>query len=637
LLLAQQPPKIPARVFFSNPQRSAYAISPNGKMLSFLRPWKSHLNIFVQEIPSKNLFRLTAEQTDDVETLHEQDAQFGRARRLTAEQMRDVPDYFWKGNRYIIFRQDDHGDENYHLYRVDLKNSNRRSGPEDLTPFPNVCAELIDPLQGISATDILIKLNQRDSKIFDACRLNVVNGKIDIVVENHYGAQDWVTNHAGSIRAGIAQNGTETSLLTRADDKSDFRTVLTTDFRHRVFPLAYTFDDKALYATSNIGRDKAALVTIDPETGRELNVIYEHQEVDVFTADFSKKQQTLTYVVFSTSQMERHFFDTKTENLFKTLDREFPGHLIWLTAHDELERKFIVEVASDRTPGTRYLFDRRTGTFTKLTEMAPLLSEKDAAPMKPINYASADGWTIHGYLTLPPGRGTTRLPAVIYPHGGPWQRDNWGYDPEVQFLANRGYAVLQMNFRGSVGYGREFWEAGFKEWGGKMQDDVTAGVKWLIDRGTADPKRIAIYGESYGGYAALAGVTFTPKLYAAAIDRAGISNLVDFLTQLPGYWDSLLPELYAKVGNPKENEQMLAGRSPFLHADQIKAPLFISHGRKDVRVNISQSEQMIAALKEHGLNPEYLWFDDEGHIFKTEAARVRFHKKLADFLGKHLH
>ena len=347
---------------------------------------------------------------------------------------------------------------------------------------------------------------------------------------------------------------------------------------------------------------------LDPTTGRELEVVYQNPcpDVDVWWANFSVTRKLLTDAVFETTKPEREYFDPATKQLYRRLEREFPGHLIWLTSHDAAEQRFVVEVTNDRTPGTRYLFDRRANRLLeKLTEVAPLFNPEDAACTKPIEYASGDGWTIHGYLTLPNGRAKTGLPVVILPHGGPWTRDTWGYNAEVQFLANRGYAVLQINFRGSIGYGRSFWEAGFKEWGGKMQDDITAGVRWLIEQRVADAKRIAICGESYGGYAALAGIAFTPDLYRAAVDRAGPTDLLNLLEPLEGRWGWAVPELCVKIGDPDKDREMLSARSPLFHVDRIKAPVFIAHGTEDQRVHIGQSQQMVAALKEHGRTVEF--------------------------------
>jgi dipeptidyl aminopeptidase/acylaminoacyl peptidase len=636
-VLAKTPKTLPAKVFFRNPKRSAYAISPDGKKLAFLEPWQGHLNLFVRPVSKKSERRITTPQIGNLFKPAQEAPLFGRPARVTAERNRDIPAYFWKTNRYILFlREIKQGSEAYHLYRADVEA--RGSNVEDLTPSTVGSVQMIDRLEGVSASDVLITLNRSDtSSISDPYRLNVITGKFERLVDNSYGIQTWLADHAGRIRAGIAQNGVEASLLTRPDDRAEFGTVLKTNFRENISPIGYTYDNKYLYAISNMGRDKAALVKLDPATGCELEIIYQRPDVDVWSAHLSERQKCLTDVVFGTTKPEREFFDTATKKLYQRLEREFPSHLIWLTSHDEAEERWVVEVANDRTPGTRYLFDRRTDRLLeKLTEIAPLFNPENAAFMEPIEYPSGDGWMIHGYLTVPNGRAKTALPVVVLPHGGPWTRDSWGYDPEVQFLSNRGYAVLQINFRGSTGYGRRFWEAGFKEWGGKMQDDITAGVHWLTNRGIADAKRIAIYGESYGGYAALAGITFTPDLYKAAVDRAGPCDLLNLVKDLPGRWNWLVQELYIKVGDPETDREMLAARSPLFHVDQIRVPVFIAHGTNDQRVKINQSQQMICALKERGGTVEYFRSEREGHVFQDEEARIAFHERMAAFLEQYL-
>jgi dipeptidyl aminopeptidase/acylaminoacyl peptidase len=299
------------------------------------------------------------------------------------------------------------------------------------------------------------------------------------------------------------------------------------------------------------------------------------------------------------------------------------------------ENVFVVAAWSDRTQGVRYLYDTASKNLTKLAEIAPWLREGDLAEMQPITYQARDGLTIHGYLTLPRGAGKN-LPLIVNPHGGPWARDAWGYNPEIQFLANRGYAVLQMNFRGSTGYGRAFWEASFKQWGKTMQDDVTDGVRYAIAQGIADPKHICIYGASYGGYSALAGLAFTPELYACGVDFVGVSNLFTFLTTIPPYWKPMLDMFYEMVGNPDTDKELLAAASPAMHADNIRAPLLIAQGAQDPRVNINESDQMVAALQKHGIPVEYLVKDNEGHGFANEENRFEFYELMEAFLKKHL-
>src|SRR6266404_2678070 len=603
------PPRIPLRDFFRNPVSRGYDLSPDGQTISFLQPWESRLNIFVRPVAG------------------------AEPRRVTSEKDRDIQTYFWKGNEFVIYEMDDRGDENFHLKRVDVKTSEAK----DLTPFPKVRSELVDDLENVSENEILFRMNKRDPKVFDAFRLNVPTGEMKLAAENPGNIERYITDHAGKIRAATTTDGVNTSLLTRVDENAPFKTVLTTNFREQCSPQFYTFDNKALYADSNIGRDKSAIVVLDPENGKETKLVYENPEVDVDGLAYSKKRKVLTFTSYETWKLERKFFDPETEAMYKTLVQKLPGYEIEVSAHDKAEDKFIIVANNDRTPGSRYLFDKKSGQLTKLVEVAPWLKEADLAPVKAIEFKSRDGLTLHGYLTLPLGREPKDSPVVVNPHGGPWARDSWGYNPEVQFLANRGYAVLQINFRGSTGYGRKFWEASFKQWGRKMQDDISDGVQWLIRQGIADPKRVAIYGGSYGGYATLAGVTFTPDLYAAAVDYVGISNLFTFMKTIPPYWKPFLDEMYEMVGNPDKDKELLASESPVLHSDQIKTPLFIAQGAQDPRVNKAESDQMVASLKKRGVDVEYMVKDNEGHGFHNEENRFAFYEAMEKFLDQHLH
>jgi len=300
------------------------------------------------------------------------------------------------------------------------------------------------------------------------------------------------------------------------------------------------------------------------------------------------------------------------------------------------EDVMLVYTYSDRSRGTYYLYDKTNDTIAKLADDSPWINENEMSEQKPVQYTSRDGLVINGYLSLPIGVEPKNLPFVVHPHGGPWVRDYWGYDPEVQFLTNRGYAVFQMNYRGSVGYGRRFWESSFKQWGKTMQDDITDGVRWLINEGIADPKRIAIYGASYGGYAVLAGLTFTPEVYCCGVDYVGVSNLFTFMKSIPEYWKPYLEMLYEMVGNPEIDKTLMEAASPIFHVDKIKAPLLIAQGRMDPRVNVNESDQMVEALRKRGIDVPYIVKDNEGHGFNNEENRFDFYEAMEKFLEKHL-
>ena len=594
------------RDFFKNPQEAGHQISPDGRFLSWVAPYERRQNVFVKPLAG------------------------GAARRVTSETARDIAGYFWKGDR-ILYVKDFGGDENFHVVSVNLQGEDLK----DLTPGEKVRAQIID---GLIDDDkhIIVSHNRRDAKVFDVFRTNVASGEEKLIAQNPGNITAWMTDHDGKLRLAVTTDGVNTTMLYRAKEEETFKPILTTNFKEGVDPLMFTFDNRQLYVSSNRGRDKMAIFEFDPLTAKEGKMLFEHPDVDVRSLGHSRKRKVLTVVNFTTWKGERKFLDKESEAMFKAVEAQLPGYEISFASTNRTEDKFVVATFNDKTRGRRYLFDKATGKLELLTDVSPWLSEGELADMKPISYRSRDGLTINGYLTLPKGVLAKNLPVVINPHGGPWARDSWRFNPEVQFLANRGYAVLQMNFRGSTGYGRKFWEASFKQWGKTMQDDVTDGVQWLIKEGIADPKRVGIYGGSYGGYTTLAGVTFTPDLYAAAVDYVGVSNLFTFMGTIPPYWKPYLEMLYEMVGHPEKDKELLASTSPAMHADKMKTPLFIAQGAKDPRVNKDESDQMVEALKRRGVNVEYMVKDNEGHGFRNEENRFEFYEAMETFLGKYL-
>lgn len=609
---AQTVKRYPIRDFFRNPERGYFRLSPDGKTLGFMQPYQSRMNVFVQPLGAKGALQ-------------------GEPRRLTEETARDIEIYFWKGNDRILYVKDFGGDENTHVVSV----ATDGSGLKDLTPFDGVKASIVDDLED-DPDHILVSHNKRDKQVFDVYRVNIKSGASALVAENPGNITGWLTDHDGKVRAATTSDGVNTSLLYRATESDPFKTIVTTTFKDQVGPLFFTFDNKKLYVTSNRGRDKAAIFVLNPESGKEEQMLFEHPEVDVENMGYSRRRKVLTAISYATWKNERKYLDAATETLFKTLEGKLPGYEIMLQSHTRAEDRWIVAALNDRTPGSRYLFDSASGQLTKLGDINPWIPERDMAPMKPITYKSRDGLTIHGYLTLPLGKAPKSLPVVVHPHGGPWARDLWGYNPQVQFLANRGYAVLQMNFRGSTGYGRKFWEASFKQWGRAMQDDVTDGVEWLIKEGIADPKRIALYGVSYGGYATLAGLTFTPDLYAAGVDYVGVSNLLTFLRTIPPYWKPFLDMMQEMVGHPEKDKALLEAASPVFHVDKVKAPLFVAQGARDPRVNKAESDQIVKALRRRGVEVEYMVKENEGHGFRNEENQFEFYEAMERFLANHL-
>ena len=605
------------RDFFRNPERSTFRLAPDGRHLSFKARDSGRMNVFVQ-------------------TLDATGAPTGAAVALTHESERDVDSYFWKGNGHIVYAKDFGGDENFHVLSVPIATEPSKQGAvRDLTPFAGVRAEIVDDLKD-DDRHLLISHNRRNRQIFDVFRVDISTGEAILVAENPGNIAGWLTDHAGKLRAAVTSDGVNNSLLYRDRESAPFRTLLTTDFKDSVDPLLFTFDDKRLYVNSNRGRDRKAIFELDPKTAKEGRLIYENAEVDAYGLEYSRKRRVLTEVTFSDYKAERKLLDSTMAAIYDDLARQLPGYDFTLQSATKDENRFVVAAFNDRTQGARFIYDARTKTLTKLGDLQPWLPEMDMATVKPIQYPSRDGLTIHGYLTLPLGVEAKNLPVVVNPHGGPWARDIWGFNPETQMLANRGYAVLQMNFRGSTGYGRQFWEASFKQWGKTMQDDITDGVEWLKQQGIADPKRIAIYGGSYGGYATLAGVTFTPDLYAAAVDYVGVSNLLTFMKTIPPYWELQRVQFYAEVGDPVADKALLEAASPANFVDRIRTPLFVAQGANDPRVNKAESDQIVEGLWKRGVSVEYMVKANEGHGFHNEENQFDFYEAMDKFLATYL-
>ncbi len=598
--------------FFKLPEKSRYSLSPDGAYLSYLGPYKRRLNLFVQKVGDKE------------------------ANRVTSVTDRDISWYFWKDDR-LVFAKDDAGDENFHLYSIHSDGT----GQKDLTPFSGVRINLIDDLEDIE-NEIIISMNKNIPELFDPYRLNIVTGELVQLAENTNPIEPldgWMTDHEGKLRiATKIVGGTNSTLLYRETEDQDFEEVITTNFRENISPLFFDFDDPdTVYVSSNLGRDKQIITKLNLKTGEETGgPIFSHNEVDVSNLGYSRKRRVPTAISYVTDKRHLYFLDDATKKRYGFLEKELPGYEIVVTASNKDEDKFMVRTYSDRSLGAYYFYDETKQVLQKICDVSPWLDENDMAPMTPISYQSRDGLTINGYLTLPVGVEHKNLPVIINPHGGPWVRDNWGYSPEVQLMANEGYAVLQVNYRGSTGYGRKFWEMSFKQWGKTMQDDLTDGVHWLVDEGIADPKRVAIYGGSYGGYATLAGVAFTPDLYACAIDYVGVSNLFTFMNTIPPYWKPYLDMMYEMVGNPEEDKEQMTEASPVYHIDKIKTPLFVIQGANDPRVNIDESDQIVRALRANGVDVLYMVKYDEGHGFHNEENRFEVYKAMLVFLDKYL-
>ncbi len=599
--------------FFKKPNQSHYKLSRDGSWFSYLAPYERRMNIFIENPQTKEVTQ------------------------LTHETKRGISDYAWANENTIIYIKDDGGDENFKLYGVDVNTKELK----DYTPFENVRIDIIDILNE-EPDFIIIGMNKNDARLFEPYRLQLSTLELTQLADNKNLVEpisSWMTDHDGKIRlATKVVNGVEQVLMYRKNETDDFKEVLKTNFKEGVSPLFFHFDDPTkIFVSSNLNRDKSVITSFDLEKGEETGeIIFEHPDVDVSGLSYSKLKKELTLISYTTDKRNYHFLSKEREDVQKFLNSQFPNKEVVIVSLDKTETKSLVRTYSDRSLGAYYYFDIVNRKIELLSEVSPWIDENDMCPMESISYQSRDGLTINGYLTLPANKEAKNLPLVVNPHGGPWVRDNWGYNPEVQLMASRGFAVLQVNYRGSTGYGRDFWEKSFKKWGTTMQDDITDGVNWLIENGTVDANKVAIYGASYGGYATLAGVAFTPDLYACAINYVGVSNLLTFMQTIPPYWEPYLEMMHEMVGNPATEAEDMKKRSPVYSTDKIKTPLYVVQGANDPRVNIDESDQIVENLRNRGVNVPYLVKYDEGHGFRNEENQFEFYKSMIGFLAKYI-
>ena len=593
--------------FMKNPGNFGYELSPDGNYITFSSAWENRANVFVKKM------------NDDSEPV-----------RVSNSKDRDVAGFYWKDNN-LLYVKDKGGDENFHIYSTTFNGSEEK----DLTPYPNVTVGILSGLQGVK-DEILIMMNKEDATVFDVYKLNVKTGETTHVAKNPGNITSWLADRNGNVRIAVASDGVEGTILYRDSEKDEFKPFIEMEAGDEVMPLAFSKDNQYIYATSNKGRDKVEVVKYDLKGNEE--VIMSNDQVDVSGVLYSAEHDKLLYGAYITDKPHYQFFDENFEKLFRKIQSKLNVHESELGINDYNKEmtKFIVSVSSDTVYGKYYYYDSTTDELTELATLSPWLNPNELAEMHPISYKSRDGLTINGYLTLPKNKEAKDLPLIVNPHGGPWARDMWGFNPEVQLLANRGYAVLQVNFRSSTGYGKEFLQAGNKQWGLKIQDDITDGVQWAIDQGIADPDRIGIYGASFGGYATLAGITYTPDLYAAAVDYVGVSNIFTLLNTIPPYWETMRNMFYERVGHPEKDKELLTAVSPVFHADKIKTPLFVAQGANDPRVNKAESDQIVEALRARGVDVEYMLKDNEGHGFANEENRIEFYNAMVRFFDSHL-
>ena len=612
------PELIPREVLFGNPERTLPRISPDGTRLAYLAPLDGVLNVWVGRVG------------DEIESF----------KPVTRDDKRGIRVFLWaEDDRNILYLQDEGGNENWRIHAVDVGTSAGTAEPgeaRDLTPFPDVQAQLLDKSRHFPG-ELLIGLNKRDPQVHDVYRLALDTGELTLLAENPGNVAGWVADRDFRVRGALAatpEGGFD--LLFRETEEDDWEKLLGWGREDSLnsSPLGFSGDGRRLHLADSRGANAARLVDLDPATG-ETEVLAEDPEYDVSGALLHPDTHEVQAVAFTRARTEWTVLDASIEKDFETVRALHSGDF-QVYDRDRADEQWVVGFDRDDGPAAFYTYDRKTGRGTYLFDTRPQLAEYTLARMEPVSFASRDRLTVHGYLTLPPGGGREGLPVVLNVHGGPWARDTWGYDPEAQWFANRGYACLQVNYRGSTGYGKEFLNAGNREWGGKMHDDLVDAVEWAVGEGIADPERVAIYGGSYGGYAALVGATFTPDTFRCAVDIVGPSSLITLIESIPPYWSSFRSTFYERVGNPETEEDFLKSRSPLFYVDRIRIPMLIAQGANDPRVKQAEAEQVVAAMRERGLDYEYLLFEDEGHGFARPENRLKFYAAAERFLAKHL-
>jgi dipeptidyl aminopeptidase/acylaminoacyl peptidase len=604
---------IPREVLFGNPERVSPQLSPDGTRLAWIAPRDGVLNVWAAPAGAAGVdWDAAAVVTDDTD--------------------RGIRSYAWaRDGRHLLYVQDTGGDENWRLYDVDIQTLARR----DLTPFEGIQARVIATRKS-HRDEVLVGINRDNPQLHDVYRLDLKTGDLTKLIDNP-GYAGWLADEDMVVRGAIAplpDGGYD--LLVRDDGEGSWRTLLTipADDAPASDVLAFTGDGKALLAISSVGVNTGRLVRIDLATGED-RVLLEDPDADVAGAILHPDTREPQIGVVVKDRAEYHVLDPAVAPDYETVRALNTGDPT-LMGRDEANTTWLVAFDDDVRPVRYYAYDRASRTGSLLFDSRPELSRYELARMEPFSFTTRDGLTVRGYVTFPPGAGRSGLPAVLDVHGGPQVRDEWGWNPEAQWFANRGYLCIQVNYRGSTGYGKAFVNAGDREWGAKMHDDLIDAVRYVAAQGWADPDRIAIYGGSYGGYAALVGAAFTPDVFRCAVDIVGPSNLQTLLETIPAYWAPMKAQLYKRVGNPETDQEFLWSRSPLSRAGDIRIPLLIAQGANDPRVKQAESEQIVAALAEAGIDYEYMLFPDEGHGFAKPENRLKFYAAAERFLAKYL-
>jgi len=602
-------PLIPRKILNGDPERSNVRISPDGTKISFLAAEDNVLNVWVQ-------------------TLGKDDA-----RPVTDDKERGIHQYLWsRDNKYILYLRDKGGDENWRLHSVDLESGEIR----DLTPFENIQVRILE-MNKHHPGELLLAMNKNHPEVHDVYHLDLKSGNLTQIAANPGNILAWYADPDLNVKAALmAMPDGSFDLMVRENAEAEWQQLLTWGPEDTLSsePLSFTRDGQSLYIRDSRGANTGRLMKVNLKSGESEHIISD-DIYDVEQVLLNPDTYEIQAVAFFKGKRYWTVLDKSLKDDFEYLENLSDGNLT-VNVRDDKGEKWLIAVVKDDGPISYYLYNRPNRKAEFLFVNHRQLKDYTLAKMEPFSFESRDGLTVYGYLTFPPGKDRANLPAVLKVHGGPWHRDYWGFDPWTQCFANRGYLCIQVNFRGSTGYGKEFVNAGDREWGAKMHDDLIDAVNHVVKEGYADPENIAIFGGSYGGYAALVGATFTPDFFKCAVDIVGPSSLITLIKSIPPYWSTMLATFHRRIGHPEQDEEFLKSRSPLFKVENIKIPILIGQGANDPRVKVAESKQIVKVMKEKNIDYKYIEFPDEGHGFAKSENRLRFMAEAEEFLAKHL-
>jgi len=600
---------IPVQDFFSLPDKSNYKISPDGQQIAYLGLENHCKNIFILNLTDK-----------------------AKSKQLTYQADMNVQYFFWTGDDQIIYSNTQSAEDSLRLYSINVNT-------EISTPLFKPMKKRLRWIHPIVPhnNSLLAAINERDSSVFDVYRVYLDGRPKELLEHNPGNVISWYGSPDGQVRLALTSDSVEESILYRPEGTGHFREMVTNNIETTVLPIGFTKGSNShIYALSNVGRDKLALIEYDVSTGKEVKEIYSNKDVDLTSSGYVSELQEMIYTSYSLDKEKRFFFNDRIKQINDRIQKKIEGAEIDFLDRDAALNRFIIKSYTDKNPGAIYYYDAQEDKLQKLTDLNSKIASQQMAAMEPVSYKTRDGLTIQGYITYPLNTSRKNLPVVVIPHDGPNGRVDWGFQPEAQFLANRGYAVFQMNYRGSVGYGKDFWAAGFKEWGGKIQNDITDGVMWLIHEGIADRDKIAIMGYGFGGYSALYAACFNSSLYACAISNSGYTNLFTYFKQVPPYFKPYVQFYYQVIGNPETESDLFKAISPVFHSDKVKIPIFMVQGGRDKFSSVNDANQFVQRLKNNNVPVRYIVKEDEGKRFRNEENVVTYYQELEQFLDMYL-